>query len=87
MDELLDFVSRDVADGRYAAVVSTSGALLDPVVAGLGSEAVELIVDADDAERAAALAIATSRAAHAAAPQRRRRRQECRAAAPAERRG
>ena len=30
--------------------------------AGLGSEAVELIVDADDAERAAALAIATSRA-------------------------
>ena len=32
MDELLDLVSRDVADGRYAAVVSTSGALLDPVV-------------------------------------------------------
>jgi DNA-binding MarR family transcriptional regulator len=62
MDELLNFVSRDVAAGRYAAVVSTSGALLDPVVAGLGSEAVELIVDADDAERAAALAIATSRA-------------------------
>ncbi len=63
MDELLDLLSRDVAGGRYAAVVSTSGALLDPVVAGLGSEAVELIVDADDAERAAALAIVTSRAA------------------------
>ncbi|HUP67645.1 MAG TPA: MarR family transcriptional regulator [Sphingomicrobium sp.] len=62
MDDLLNLVSRDVADGRYAAVVSTSGALLDPVIAGLGSEAVELIVDADDAERLAALAIATSRA-------------------------
>ena len=61
MDELLALVSRDVADGRYAAIVSTSGALLDPVMASLGNEAVELIVDADDAERAAALAIATSR--------------------------
>src|SRR5436305_4241518 len=38
MDELLGLVSRDVAGGRYAAVVSTSGALLDPVVAGLCSE-------------------------------------------------
>jgi hypothetical protein len=62
MDELLGLVSRDVAGGRYAAVVSTCGALLDPVIAGLGNEAIELIVDADDAERAAALAIATSRA-------------------------
>ena len=61
MDELLRLVSRDVADGRYAAIVSTSGALLDPVMASLGNDAVELIVDADDAARAAALAIATSR--------------------------
>jgi DNA-binding MarR family transcriptional regulator len=62
MDELLGLLSRDVAGGRYAAIVSTSGALIDPVTAGLGNEAVELIVDADEAERAAALAIATSRA-------------------------
>jgi DNA-binding MarR family transcriptional regulator len=60
MDELLGLVSRDVAGGRYAAIVSTSGALLDPVEAALGNEAVELIVDADEAERIAALAVATS---------------------------
>jgi len=63
MDELLGLVSRDVADGRYAAIVSTCRTLLDPVMAAVTSEAVELIVDADEAERAAALAIATSRAA------------------------
>ncbi len=61
MDELLAHVNRDVANGRYAAVVSASSALLDPVTAQLGDGAVEFIVDADDAERAAALAIATSR--------------------------
>ena len=61
LDELLGAVSRDVAGGRYAAVVSTSQKLLDPVMAGLSDDAVELIVDADDAERAAALSIATSR--------------------------
>jgi DNA-binding MarR family transcriptional regulator len=60
MDELLSAVNRDVADGRYAAVVSTSPALLDPVAAKLEESAVELIVDADEAQRAAALAIVTS---------------------------
>ncbi|MFL6766167.1 MAG: hypothetical protein ACJ8FO_13345 [Sphingomicrobium sp.] len=59
MDDLLTHVSRDVADGRYAAVVSTTYALLDPIIARIGENAVELIVDADEAERAAALAIAT----------------------------
>jgi DNA-binding MarR family transcriptional regulator len=61
LDELLRAVSRDVAGGRFAAVVSTSENLLDPVVAALGDDGVELIVDADESERAAALAIATSR--------------------------
>jgi hypothetical protein len=63
MDELLGLISRDVADGRYAAIVSTCGGLIDPVMAGLHSGSVEVVVDADEAERAAALAIATSRAA------------------------
>ncbi len=58
MDELLSQVSRDVAGGRYAAVVSTTAALLDPLAARLDESAVELIVDADDAERAAALGLA-----------------------------
>jgi DNA-binding MarR family transcriptional regulator len=61
MDELLALVSNDVADGRYAAVVSTTAGLLDPLVARLETPAVELIVDADEAERIAALAIVTAR--------------------------
>ena len=62
MDQLLAHVSRDVTDGRYAAVVSATGDLVDPIAASLGTSGVELIVDADDAERAAALAIATTKA-------------------------
>jgi len=60
VDELLAHVSRDVANGRYAAVVSATASLVDPIAARLGGSHVELIVDADDAERAAALAIATA---------------------------
>jgi DNA-binding MarR family transcriptional regulator len=60
MDELLTHVSRDVASGRYAAVVSTSSALVDPVMACLADGSVEVVVDADDAQRTAALAIAMS---------------------------
>src|SRR5437868_3631624 len=59
MDDLLTHVSRDVANGRYAAVVSTTYALLDPITARISEDAVELIVDADEAERAVALASAT----------------------------
>jgi hypothetical protein len=61
MDALLMRISRDVANGRYAAVISASTPLLDPVAALIEDEAVELIVGARDAERAAALAIATAR--------------------------
>lgn len=60
MDELLAQVSRDVGDGRYAAVVSATHDLLDPLAASLDTSGVELIIDADYAERAAALAIATA---------------------------
>jgi hypothetical protein len=63
MDEVLDCVARDVLDGRYAAVVSSTAALIDPVAARVGDGAIQLIVDADDGERAAALAIATASAA------------------------
>jgi DNA-binding MarR family transcriptional regulator len=61
MDRLLSEISEGAADGRYAAVVSSTAALIDPVTAGLQDGAVELIVDAGDAERAAALAIAEAR--------------------------
>ena len=63
LDELLHQISRDVAEGRYAAVVSTTRNGIDHVVAGLGESAVEVIVDANDAERAAALAVATNHSA------------------------
>lgn len=61
MDKLLNLVSSDVAAGRYAAVVSSTAELLDPVLARVDVSDVELIVDAGEAERAAALMIASSR--------------------------
>jgi len=62
MDELLDCIVKNVADGRYAAVVSGLGEMIDPLTARLSGGAVELIVDASEAERVAALAIATASA-------------------------
>jgi len=60
MDELLAQVGRDVDAGRYAAVVSGTADLLDPITARVETSGIELIIDADDAERAAALAITTT---------------------------
>ena len=60
MDELVRQVGGDVAEGRYAAVISTTRALLDPVAARLEDSAVELLVDADAGERIAALGVATA---------------------------
>lgn len=58
MDRLLNCVSQDADSGRYAAIVSGRVNELDVLAARLGGSAVELIVDASDAERAAALALA-----------------------------
>jgi len=58
LDELLGAVARDARDGRYAAIVSTTADMLDPVAARVDEPTVELIVNADDADRAAALALA-----------------------------
>jgi len=63
MDELLDSIGKDAANSRYGAIVSSTAELLDPVIARLGDAPVELIVDANDAERIAALGIAAARAA------------------------
>jgi len=60
MDRLLDQVSNDVAEGRYTAVVSARSEILDLVFARIAGHGVELVIDGTDAERAAALAIATS---------------------------
>lgn len=60
MDRLLNQVSNDVMDGRYTAVVSGKRDLVDLLFCQIGGSPVELLIDGDEAERAAALAIATS---------------------------
>ena len=62
IDDVLDCIASNVASGRFAAVVSASAELIDPICARLNEAEVELIIDANDADRAAALAIATARA-------------------------
>ena len=60
LEPLLAMVARDAGDGRYSAVVSASAAMLDPLVAAIGDEPVEILIDASEMERAAALAVALS---------------------------
>ena len=60
MDRLLQQVSSDVVDGRYSAIVAASNDLVDVLFCGIGGSPVQLVIDGDEAERTAALAIATS---------------------------
>ena len=60
MDRLLDRISSEVLDGRYPAVVSAGRALVDVVYSRVGSAPIEIVIDGSDADRTAALAIATS---------------------------
>ena len=53
----LETVNRDSADGRYAAIVSATSPLVDRLFGGLDDQ-VQLLIDADDAERASALSVA-----------------------------
>jgi len=61
LDALLDRMKADVSSGSYGGIVSTIGALIDPVSAQIADSEIELIVDADEVERLAALAIALAR--------------------------
>jgi hypothetical protein len=58
LDRLLDHVNRDAEDGRYRAIVAASSELLDPIAARLTSANIELIIDGNESERTAALAVA-----------------------------
>jgi len=62
MDDVLECVGANTADGRFAAVVSTTAELIDPVSARIHDPDVDVIVDADEIARTAALALALSRA-------------------------
>ena len=64
MDELLSQVSEDVSRGFYAGVISVTQPLLDAVSARIDDLAIEIVVEGDEAQRAAALTIAV--AAHEA---------------------
>jgi hypothetical protein len=60
LDRLLDKVCDDIGHGRYSAIVSARAALIDPLTAKIGSADIELLIDADDSERAAALSLAVA---------------------------
>jgi DNA-binding MarR family transcriptional regulator len=60
MDRLLAQVNGDASDGRYSAVVAAPTSLVDLLFMQVGGAPIELVIDGDDSERAAALAIATS---------------------------
>jgi DNA-binding MarR family transcriptional regulator len=62
MDEVLDFIASDSAGRQFGAVVAATAELIDPVAARIDDSTVDLIVDADEAERVAAIALATARA-------------------------
>ncbi len=58
MDRLLDQVQHDARDQRYPAIVAAPARLLDPLTARLNDSNIALLIDADDAQRTAALALA-----------------------------
>jgi DNA-binding MarR family transcriptional regulator len=60
MDRLLHQLCGDVIDGRYPAVVAAPRDLVDLLFSRIGGAPVDLVIDGNEAERAAALAIATS---------------------------
>jgi len=60
LDALLERVSTDVDRGIYAAVISATSSLIDPLFARLRNDDVQVIIDASDLARASALAIATA---------------------------
>ena len=62
MDRLLDIVGADAANGRYGAIVAAPREVLDAVDSRVGTSGVALVIDGDDAERAAALAVALASA-------------------------
>ena len=60
LDDLLTEIAREVRQERCSAVIATSRDCLDLVAARAGETHAEIIVEPTDAERAAAIATATS---------------------------
>ncbi len=62
IDALLDTVATDIPHRRYSAVVAAPAVLLDQIGEYALETGIEIIVDAGDAERMAALSVAVSQA-------------------------
>ena len=62
LDTLIARINRDVGDGRYGAVLSIGSGQIDRVFAQVDEPDIEILVDGDDAERTAALAMALTTA-------------------------
>ena len=62
MDDVLDCIESNVGGGRFAAVVSGTAELIDRLAARIDNPDVEVIVNADEAQRVAALSLAAVRA-------------------------
>jgi DNA-binding MarR family transcriptional regulator len=62
IDELLDHIAEDVGQGRYSAILSSGKNLIEQLERHALNPDIEVLIDADEAERAAALAVALSRA-------------------------
>ena len=61
LDRLLDRVDAEAGSGRFPAIVAAPLAMIDRVEARLRDRSTTLLIDATDADRAAALALATVR--------------------------
>jgi predicted transcriptional regulator len=62
MDDLLDYVAEDISHERYPAVIAAPRTLIDRIGTRALDIGVDVIVDADHADRAAALAVAVAKA-------------------------
>ena len=60
IDGLLHHVSADVAQGRYSAIIAAPASMVDRLAAHVFDVSIDLIIDADESERTAALAVAVS---------------------------
>jgi DNA-binding MarR family transcriptional regulator len=63
MDSLLDYVALETSHGRYSAVIAAPATLIDRIGSHALDPGIDVLVDADDAQRAAALAVSVAKAA------------------------
>jgi hypothetical protein len=61
VDQVLDRICSEVNAGRSGGVIAASSRLLEMVFAKVADSDVDILIDADESERIAALAVATSR--------------------------